>query len=334
MSAMQKIVLPGIVLLLLIATNQMLAQAPQAPTPGAADSPTNSAVTNLLQKAEAGDGDAQVSLGKVYFEGRGVTQDFTEGVKWFRKAAEQGNADGQNNLGVAYVQGKGVPKDGREGATWYRRAADQGHVMAQLNLAQTYNFGLGIPVDFVQSAVWYRKAAEQGLSWAQHDLASAYNDGEGVTKDSREAERWLLKASAQGYAPSTFALGIMYWKGAFGRSLLLTTTGLGYFEKAAAQGYARGAVQLAGLYSEQGDEYIEKDFDKACMWMAVAAGVNQRGHWNHVRPSEATEVEGIGRQLPDFTRQVRTLLTSEQITDCDRQADAWLVANPPPPFGN
>ena len=34
---------------------------------------------------------AQSNLGLMYMEGFGVTQDFTEAVKWFRKAADQGN---------------------------------------------------------------------------------------------------------------------------------------------------------------------------------------------------------------------------------------------------
>lgn len=40
----------------------------------------------------------------MYDEGQGVTQDYAEGMKWYRKAAEQGFAKAQYNLGVMYSQ--------------------------------------------------------------------------------------------------------------------------------------------------------------------------------------------------------------------------------------
>ena len=40
--------------------------------------------------AEEGDTEAQYGQGLVYWRGEGVSQDFTEAAKWFRRAAEQG----------------------------------------------------------------------------------------------------------------------------------------------------------------------------------------------------------------------------------------------------
>ena len=42
-----------------------------------------------------GDTNAQFNLGVMYEDGRGVTQDYQEAVKWYRKAAEQGDAEAQ-----------------------------------------------------------------------------------------------------------------------------------------------------------------------------------------------------------------------------------------------
>ena len=39
-------------------------------------------------------------MGNDYYYGRGVKQDYTETVKWYRLSAEQGNAAGQYNLGL------------------------------------------------------------------------------------------------------------------------------------------------------------------------------------------------------------------------------------------
>ena len=51
-----------------------------------------------------------------------------------RAPAEQGDAEAQFNLGVMYANGRGVPQDDSEAVRWYRLAADQGHAGAQFNL--------------------------------------------------------------------------------------------------------------------------------------------------------------------------------------------------------
>ncbi|PIR00341.1 MAG: hypothetical protein COV66_07620 [Nitrospinae bacterium CG11_big_fil_rev_8_21_14_0_20_45_15] len=66
----------------------------------------------------------------MYRDGLGVTKDYKEAVKWFRKAAEQGFARGQAYLGAMYFDGEGVPKDDKEAVKWLRKAAEQGDILA------------------------------------------------------------------------------------------------------------------------------------------------------------------------------------------------------------
>ena len=54
----------------------------------------------FLGPAEQGNVLAQLGLGVIYDEGRGVRQDDAEAARWFRRAAEQGQAHAQNNLGL------------------------------------------------------------------------------------------------------------------------------------------------------------------------------------------------------------------------------------------
>ena len=61
-----------------------------------------------LQSARQGNAAAQFNLGLMYDSGRGVRQDYTKAVQWYRKAAEQGNVEAQHNLGAVYVNGQGV----------------------------------------------------------------------------------------------------------------------------------------------------------------------------------------------------------------------------------
>ena len=80
--------------------------------------------------------EAQYNLGLCYYNGKGVTKNYTEAVKWYRKAAEQGDAYAQYNLGLCYKNGYGVPKDISQAVVWYRKAARQGDDGAQQALTR------------------------------------------------------------------------------------------------------------------------------------------------------------------------------------------------------
>jgi uncharacterized protein len=68
---------------------------------------------------------AQTTLGRIYENGIGVTQDSTQAVSWFRKAAEQGEAIAQTALGVMYESGIGMPPDDVLAHMWLSLAAAQ-----------------------------------------------------------------------------------------------------------------------------------------------------------------------------------------------------------------
>ena len=70
--------------------------------------------------ADAGDVKAQIRLGEWCLY---TLRDYTEAVKWFRKAAEQEYADAQWKLGAMHFHGVGVSKNDIEAMKWYRKAA-------------------------------------------------------------------------------------------------------------------------------------------------------------------------------------------------------------------
>jgi TPR repeat protein len=76
--------------------------------------------------------------GTNYQYGQGVKQDYTEAIKWFRKAADQGVAGAQWSLGEMYAKGDGVTKDYAEALKWWRKAADQGDPIAQHEVGSAY----------------------------------------------------------------------------------------------------------------------------------------------------------------------------------------------------
>ncbi len=51
-------------------------------------------VESVRRDAERGDPDAQYLLGNLYATGRGVSKDYSQTVRWYRKAADQGHKAG------------------------------------------------------------------------------------------------------------------------------------------------------------------------------------------------------------------------------------------------
>ena len=64
-----------------------------------------------------------------------MTQDYSEAMRWFRKAADQGDALAQNNVGWLYAKGQGVPRDLSEARVWLQKAAAGGYEDAKKWLA-------------------------------------------------------------------------------------------------------------------------------------------------------------------------------------------------------
>jgi len=85
-----------------------------------------SALREWSELAEQGNPTAQAILGVMHYEGKGVTQNHKEAVKWFHKSTEQGNAKAQYNLGVTYAKGHGVIQDNVYAHMWFNISASTG----------------------------------------------------------------------------------------------------------------------------------------------------------------------------------------------------------------
>ncbi|MCY4232592.1 MAG: tetratricopeptide repeat protein [Bacteroidetes bacterium] len=75
-------------------------------------------IEQLKEKAEQGDPKAQYTLGEAYRDGRGVIENYTQALHWYRKASMQGHPAAQVELGLAYALGRGVDQDDQEAYAW------------------------------------------------------------------------------------------------------------------------------------------------------------------------------------------------------------------------
>jgi len=190
-------------LLLFILVTTLLAPAARADFEADLSNTGNTTnIKTLLEtrrRADAGDANAQLNMGGLYFKGQDVAQDYAEAAKWFLLAAQQGQAQAQFNLGMMYATGQGVTQNHDESVQWYRRAAVQGLAVAQLNLGVAYATGQGVLQDEVEAVKWLRLAAEQGEPQAQFNLGVMYANGQGVTQNLVESYLWARLADAQGH---------------------------------------------------------------------------------------------------------------------------------------
>jgi len=163
--------------------------------------------------AEKGDAQAQYRLGRMYFQGEGVPQDYTQAALWYHKAADQDYAKAQYALGYMYYFGHGVQQSYSEAVRWYRKAADQGDASAEINLALAYYYGQGLQQDYTEAVNYYREAAGQSDPKGDDGLGLMYYQGRGVQQDYAEAARWYRRAADRGLAKAQYDLGVLYYNG-------------------------------------------------------------------------------------------------------------------------
>ena len=81
-------------------------------------------------------------------------EDYATAFKEFSALAKQGYARAQFTLGVMYNNANGVTQNYREAVKWYRLAAEQGYGKAQTNLGMMYYFGHGVLQDNIYAYMW------------------------------------------------------------------------------------------------------------------------------------------------------------------------------------
>ena len=226
----------------------------------------------MKPKAEAGDAQAQVDLGEMYENGKGVVMDDAKAIEWYQKSASQDNAQAQVDLGEMYAWGHGVAKDKVKAIEWYQKSAAQGNAKAQDNLGDFYRNGkVGLKHSKTKNTAkameWYQKAAAQGDMFAQESLGDMYRNGEGVYKDDAKAIEWYQKAAAQGFGVAQYDLGEMYHNGEGVPKD--SAKAVEWYQKAAAQGTDIAQESLGLMYAN--GEGIRKNPVLAYAWFNLAA---------------------------------------------------------------
>lgn len=167
----------------------------------------STALQEFQRLAKQGNISAQVMLGEMLENGRGVKQDQLEAEQWYRKAANRGHAKAQHNLGDMYSRGEGLDQDDALAVHWYHKAAERGLWASLLNLGDAYSEGKGVPRDATKGFQYFKLAAETGSVVAQYRLAFRYADGAGVERNLVFAHMWWNLATLSANRDPTLQWG-------------------------------------------------------------------------------------------------------------------------------
>lgn len=139
------------------------------------------------------DSDCYFDLGYIYDEGKGVTENNTNALYYYRKAAELGSLAAMYNMGCMYEYGDGVDKNITTAKEWYIKAANNGDDNSATALVRLSNAkdtkGNTITKEDVQNF-------SDGLGTASDWLDAVGDISEILGKDSlaESARKWAGRA--------------------------------------------------------------------------------------------------------------------------------------------
>ncbi len=127
------------------------------------------AAVSCRASAEGGHDWGQYNYGNLLFDGRGVSPDRSEALRWFLAAACQGHGRAMSLAGRCLEEGWGCRRDLEEAAYWYEQSARSGYFRGQFNHAVLLT-ERGLPDE---AADWFRRAAACGDAGIRRAIAAA-----------------------------------------------------------------------------------------------------------------------------------------------------------------
>ena len=170
-------------------------------------------ITALTVKANNGDAQSQLELGRYFADGIGVQQSYIQAFNWVQKAAQQNLATAQLELAKFHATGSGTKKNIDQTMILLNKAAQQGLRDAQIALGKQYSSRKKTIQDYDAAHFWFKKAADQNSTVAMEQLAVMYVRGQGVNQDYSQSAQWLQRAIDAGSINAIYNLAFYYIDG-------------------------------------------------------------------------------------------------------------------------
>lgn len=166
--------------------------------PAALDSDPRQSARLILTAAGQDIVEAQVLLGQILLDGRGISKDPALALNWFRIAARSGNAMALNMLGRCLEHGWGCAADAVAAAQHYRTAAHAGLDWAMYNLANLLATGRGVAQDQARAFTLYQRAADLGHAKSMNLVGRFFEEGRLVPRNLPLAHDWYRRSAEAG----------------------------------------------------------------------------------------------------------------------------------------
>src|SRR5690606_2412592 len=146
----------------------------------------------ILAAAGQGVVEAQLLLGQILLDGRGIEADAGVARRWFEIAAQGGSAMAHNMLGRCLEHGWGGEVSLAQAAVHYARAADAGLDWGLYNLGNLLATGRGVPANQAQALMCYEKAAHLGHAKSMNLYGRYLEQGIATAPSPAGALRWMV----------------------------------------------------------------------------------------------------------------------------------------------
>ena len=258
-----------------------------------------------LRGADAGNSRSMTILAGLYRDGLGVQQNSARAIEWYRKASAAGDLQATYRLASLYLDGiDGVAPEPTLALPLLQDAAKGGNLSAIMRLAQAYRDGEGVSPDPGAAFQLLLEAAKAGVPSAMQKVADAYKNGTGAQADEGQWVLWLTKAAAHGDEEALFQLGVAEVTGEIDPSVASQA----YME--AAEGGSTIAMRQLAQAFRHGAGVTRSD-EIAIGWLKKAAAAGDAAAMREIGEAYrsgigATEdVAELRDGLPKFHRQMR-----------------------------
>ena len=109
-------------------------------------------------------------LGKLFLDGKVVSKNISQAIRYLTMSAEENNEWASYQLGKLFLLGKEITKDTDQAVQYLTASSEQGNQFAQYLLGKTYLLGKDVSRDRELAVKWLTQSAEQGNEYAKFFL--------------------------------------------------------------------------------------------------------------------------------------------------------------------
>ncbi|MDP3936126.1 MAG: tetratricopeptide repeat protein, partial [Alphaproteobacteria bacterium] len=162
----------------------------------------------FMQGAEKGDTLAQYRYAVLLAKKR----EYAQAIYWYQQAAAKGHAGAQVNLGIMHMEGRGLPVDWREALRCFEENSENAKALYYMGVIFQEAKG-GVEKNIPQAIACLEKAAQKGFSAAYTRLGYIYASKDERFRDYPKAMDCLTRAADLGETQACLSMSGHYYVG-------------------------------------------------------------------------------------------------------------------------